>query len=82
MSDIRNVVRGFILQHCLPGEPPESLRDDAPLRTSGLLDSQASLRLVSALEAAAGIEIEAHEVSDDNFDTVDDIVAFVEDKQG
>jgi acyl carrier protein len=78
MSDIRAVVRAFILTHCLPGEAPENLKDDAALRTDGILDSMSTLKLVSAVEEAEGFEIEAHEVDDENFRSVDDIVRFVE----
>ena len=78
MSDIRTVVRDFILTHCLPGESPENLTDDTALRTGGILDSMTTLKLVSEIEKAEGFEIEAHEVDDENFRSVDDIVAFVE----
>ncbi|MFT3775356.1 MAG: acyl carrier protein [Minicystis sp.] len=81
MSDIRAVVRDFILTQCLPGEAPENLQDDTALRTSGVLDSMTTLKLVSAIEAAAGIEVEAHDVSDDNFESVEKIVAFVEQRR-
>lgn len=78
MNEIRAVVRDFILSNCLPGESPENLTDDAALRTSGILDSMTTLKLVSEIEKTEGIEIEAHEVDDENFRSVDDIVAFVE----
>jgi acyl carrier protein len=78
MSDIRAVVRDFILAQCLPGESPENLRDDMALRTTGILDSMSTLKLVSVIEETQGFEIEAHEVDDENFRSVDDIVTFVE----
>jgi len=57
------------------------LRDDTPLRTSGLVDSMGMLRIVSFLEKKFGIEVGAYEASIDNFDRIDDIAAFVERKQ-
>jgi len=81
MSDIRAIVRDFILTQCLPGESPENLQDDTPLRTSGILDSLRTLQLVSEIEKAEGFEIEAYEVDDENFRSVDDIVAFVEQRR-
>ena len=75
-------LRQFILNEFLPGESPASLRDDTPLRTSGVLDSMATLKLVSFVEQNYGIEVDAHEASIDNFDSINDIAAFVKRKQG
>jgi acyl carrier protein len=82
MSTVADTVRHFILANYLPGESPENLRDDTPLRTSGILDSLATLGLVSFLEEQYKIEIEAHETDIDNFDRIEDIEAFVERKRG
>jgi acyl carrier protein len=81
MSNVADTVRHFILTRYLPGESPENLRNDTPLRTSGILDSVATLGLVSFLEEQYKIEIEAHETDIDNFDRIDDIEAFVERKR-
>jgi acyl carrier protein len=81
MNDIGQTIRDFILNKYLPGESPENLRDDTPLRTSGILDSLATLSLISFLEEQFKIEVEAHETDVDNFDSVQDIVAFVERKR-
>ena len=81
MSDIADTIRDFILAKYLPGESPANLRNDTPLRTSGVLDSLATLALISFIEERYGIEVEAHETDIDNFDRIDDIVAFVERKR-
>lgn len=78
MSDVRAMVRDFILTECLPGEAPENLQGDTALRTTGILDSMKTLKLVSALEDATGLTLEAHEIDDQNFETVDAIVAFID----
>ncbi|APR82092.1 Hypothetical protein A7982_07441 [Minicystis rosea] len=78
MNDIRSVVRHFILTQCLAGASPDDLRDHMSLRTSGILDSMTTLKLVGAIETAAGIELEADDLSDENFDSVARIVSFVE----
>jgi acyl carrier protein len=57
------------------------LRDDIPLRTGGILDSLATLSLISFLEEEFDIEVEAHETDIDNFDRLGDIAAFVERKR-
>ena len=81
MSDTKNTIRQFILATYLPGESPDNLRDDTPLRTSGILDSLATLGLVSFVEKEFGIELEAHETGIDTFDRIEDIAALVARKQ-
>jgi acyl carrier protein len=81
MSQVADTIRQFILTKYLPGESPENLRDDTPLRTSGVLDSLATLGLISFIEQEYGIEVEAHETDIDNFDKIQDIVAFIERKR-
>jgi acyl carrier protein len=81
MSQVADAIRDFILTKYLPGELPENLRNDMPLRTSGVLDSLATLALISFIEQEFGIEVEAHETDVDNFDRIDDMVAFVERKR-
>lgn len=81
MTDIRATVRDFILTECLPGEAPENLTDDMELRQSGILDSMKTLKLVSTIENATGLTLEAHEIDDQNFASVDAIVDFVDARQ-
>jgi acyl carrier protein len=78
MSDIRATIRGFILRECLPGESPENLRDDTPLLETGILDSLRTVQLVAEVEREAQIEINARDVDESNFRSVDAIVSFVE----
>jgi acyl carrier protein len=80
-TDIAQTIRQFILSKYLPGESPENLPDDTPLRTSGILDSLATLSLIGFIEERFGIEVEAHETDVDNFDRLGDIVAFIERKR-
>ena len=51
------------------------LKDDTPLRTSGILDSVATLKVVTFVEDKYGIEVEAHEAGVANFDTIDAIAS-------
>ena len=80
-SQTADTIRQFILTRYLPGETAENLRDDTPLRSSGILDSLATLSLISFLEEQFKIELEAHETDIDNFDRIEDIAALVERKQ-
>jgi acyl carrier protein len=82
MSAEKETIRQFILDTYLPGESAANLRDDTPLRTSGILDSLATLGLVSFVEKQFGIELEAHETGIDTFDRIEDIAALVARKKG
>jgi len=81
MPDQNEKIRAFILAEFLPGESPANLHDDTPLRTSGILDSLATLRVVSFVEEQFGIEVEAHEAGVENFDRIADISAFIDRKR-
>jgi acyl carrier protein len=78
--EIKEQLRDYVVQNFLPGASVVDLKDDTPLRTSGVLDSIATLKLVSYVEEQFGIEVEAHEASVQNFDTISAIAAFVEQK--
>jgi acyl carrier protein len=78
---MKEEIRQFILSEFLPGENPANLLNNTPLRTSGVLDSVATLRLVAFVEEHFGITVEAHEASVENFDSINSIVAFIESKK-
>ena len=78
-ADTKKKVKEFILNEFLPDSEPDELEDDTPLRTGGILSSIATLKLTTFLEEEFGITVEAHEMGE--FDTVDEIVALVSEKQ-
>lgn len=57
-----------------------NFNESTPLISSRLIDSIIALKLVSYLEETFNIEFEAHEVNQDNLDTVALIAAFVRSK--
>ena len=77
MDNIKESIRTYILEECLPGETASNLTDETPLRTSGILDSIATLNLVTFLEQTFGITIDAHETGVEHFDRIEDIAAMV-----
>jgi acyl carrier protein len=81
MDALKQTIRMHILTEFLPGESEANLKDDTPLRTSGILDSMSTLNLVTFLEQTFGITIDAHETGVDNFDRIDSIAALVASKQ-
>ena len=85
MSDnakIQEAVKEFILTEFLPGEDPDDLTPDTELMTSGIIDSIATLKLVSHLESTYDIAIEAHEADAENLNTLEGITALVSSKLG
>lgn len=79
---IRDKVKAYILEQFLPGEDPDELADDTPLMTTGILDSLATLKLVTYLEEEFDIAVEAHEADAENLDSLERIVALVSGKKG
>jgi len=79
MNEMKQQIRQFVSE-LLPDGKSANLSDNTPLRTSGLVDSMAMLRIVSFLEEKFGIEVDAYEASVENFDRIDDIAAFVQRK--
>lgn len=54
-----------------------ALRPDAPLFTTGLLDSAGLVQLATAVEALAGIAIADRDVTPDHFDSLESIAAYL-----
>jgi acyl carrier protein len=81
MQEIKDTIRQFLLAEYLPGESPSNLKDETPLRTSGILDSMATLALVSFLEGRYNIAFDAHETGIEHFDRLEDIATLVQQKQ-
>jgi acyl carrier protein len=81
MGELKEEIRQFILANFLVGEDPANLKDDTPLLDGGILNSHATLMLVMFLEEKYGIQVEAHETSNDNFDSIDRIASFVQAKR-
>jgi acyl carrier protein len=79
-AEIREAVKGYILEEFLPGEDPGELRDDTPLITGGILDSIATLKLVAFVEETYGIELQPHEADAEHLNTITDITSLVRSK--
>ena len=80
VDQITETLRAYILETLLPGENPEALTGATPLVTGGILDSLATLKLVSFLEQRYKIELQAHEVDVENLNTISQIVSLVRTK--
>ncbi len=81
MSDpIAAAVKTYLLDAFLPGADPSELTEDTALISAGILDSLATVRLVTYLEDQYKIEIAAHEASADHLDTIRQIADLVRSK--
>jgi len=69
-AEIQQAVKAFILEAFLPGEDPDELTPETELVSSGVLDSVATLRLVTFLEERLGIQVEAHEADEEHLGTL------------
>lgn len=74
-------LREFVLREFLPGEPPESLENTTPLISGGVIDSIGTLKLVGFLEERFGIKAEAHEIDEENLDSIELMASFVESRR-
>ena len=81
MDDIQTNVKTYILNEFLPDANPAELTPTTPLIAGGILDSLATVRLVTFLEQEYDIGVEAHEVNADNLDTLVKIAELVKRKR-
>jgi acyl carrier protein len=81
VDSIQSTVKTYILQKFLPDADPDDLTPDTLLISDGILDSLATIKLVEFLEQKFGIQVEAHEVSNDNLETLNLIAKLVRGKQ-
>ena len=76
-QDPSDIIKQYILKEFLPGERAANLLETTPLRTSGILDSLGTIRLMKFIEERFGIEVDAQEASLENFNSLGDISALV-----
>ena len=74
--DLGHRVKAFIVSNFYVSDPSE-LHGDTSLITGGFVDSTGMLEVISFLESECAIRIEDHEVTPENLETIDRIVAFV-----
>lgn len=76
--DLHDLLKQFILDEFLPDTPAEELEDDTPLRSGGVLDSIATIKVVAHVEETFNVSLDAHEMGE--FDTLAELVALVKAK--
>jgi acyl carrier protein len=82
MGSTRDAVRDFILKELLEDPDPGELDDATPLVATGILDSLATLKLITFLEEEFGVAIAPDEADEEHLNTIADIVRLVQSKLG
>lgn len=82
MQSTEDAIREFVLREFLPDEDPNELTPGTELISTGILDSLATLKLVTFLEEHFGIAVAAHEADEEHLNTIADIAKLVQSKLG
>ena len=80
MSDMKEKVRGFVVDHFLFGQGT-AFQDGASFLEQGIMDSTGVLELVAFLEETFGIKVADDELVPENLDSVDLICAYLQRKK-
>lgn len=81
MSPIEETVRTFIIKNFLFGED-DTLKGNTSFLEEGIIDSTGILELVMFLEETYSFKIEDSQIVPDNFETLENITRFLEEKVG
>jgi len=79
-DEVRKKMRTFIDENFLYLQPDLDLRDDQDLLALGVVDSLGFVELVEEVQSLFGVTVEDVEVTEENFGSIDAIVAFVQRK--
>jgi acyl carrier protein len=79
--DIESAIESFIVKEIMLGDNSTKIDPNESLINSGVLDSLALLRLIAFIEEQFKVTVEDSEVVPENLETINDIVAFVEQKK-
>jgi len=78
---IEQQVREYILENLLFSSDNATLANDDSLLEKGIIDSTGVLELIFFLEQQFGIKVHDAELIPENFDSLNNIVQFVQKKQ-
>ncbi|MFT7559716.1 MAG: acyl carrier protein [Flavobacteriales bacterium] len=80
IAEIEQALKIYILEEFLPDEDEEDLTNDIELVSTGILDSVSVIKVVSHIENFYEIEIQAHEASVENMNSIESMAALVSGK--
>lgn len=80
MSELKEKIKAFIIENFMFGDD-DGLKDDSSFLEEGIIDSTGVLELVNFLEEDFSIDVDDEELTPENFDTINNVVAYVERKK-
>lgn len=80
-DQVRREMRVFVEESFLYMHPDLELADGEDLLAKGVIDSLGFVELVEEVQSRYGLAVQDVEITEDNFGSIDAIVAFVERKQ-
>jgi len=78
---IKDQLKDYIARNLLFSDNGFKYDDDDSFLEEGIVDSIGVLELVAFVDETFGVEVEDHEVTPDNFDSVNKLTAYVQSKQ-
>jgi acyl carrier protein len=76
--DPKQTLKDFIFAELLDGKKLDPIADDQDLLLSGLVDSLGVVRMISFIEQTMEVAIPPEDVTLENFQTVDNIVRYLQ----
>jgi acyl carrier protein len=81
--ELRQMILDWLDDHYLFGEAARRVEtDDTSFLKNGILDSLGFVQLILHLESTLGIKIDRKQLSPKNFDTMNQILAYVKAQKG
>jgi acyl carrier protein len=82
MTEIENKIRKFLAENFILSEQVDQLSASDSFLENGIIDSTGVLELVFFVEDQFGIQIDTSEVLPENFDSINNLSAYIRTKQG
>lgn len=80
--DVRAQLREFVVENFMMGQDASELSDSGSLLELGIIDSTGVLELVGFLEETFAIAVEDDDLTPDNLDSIDNLVNYIQKKNG
>ena len=78
---MKEEIRKYLISNA-QGGPLESLGDSESLLEAGVIDSMSMLDLIAHLESTYNITVDEDEMVPENFDTIEGMTAYMQEKIG
>jgi acyl carrier protein len=80
-TGVREHLREFVRENFLYLRPDVDLQDSDDLLGLGIVDSMGFVELVEQLQSSSGVVVADTEITEENFGSIDGMVAFVQRKR-